>query len=210
MKSVILLVYTPVDGVIKELARDYHPNFMTAVEMIDDDFALGAEDSFNIFTTQKNSEAITSEERGRLDVIGEYHIGELINRFKPGSIVSKSIVEGNQQAPIISNTLLFGSTDGTIGIIATIDHTHYQILETLQKALNQVIKGVGGLNHDDWRAFYSDRTRDPILARRYLDGDLIESFLDLPPKDMEKVASIANLPLEDLIRLVETLSRSLH
>jgi DNA damage-binding protein 1 len=33
MKSISLLVYKPVDGVIEELARDYNPNWMTAVEV---------------------------------------------------------------------------------------------------------------------------------------------------------------------------------
>lgn len=35
---------------IEEIARDYNPNWMTAVEVLDDDIFIGAENSFNLFT----------------------------------------------------------------------------------------------------------------------------------------------------------------
>jgi DNA damage-binding protein 1 len=36
------------------MARDYNPNWMTAVEILDDDTFLGAENSFNLFVCQKD------------------------------------------------------------------------------------------------------------------------------------------------------------
>ena len=57
MKSIQLLVYKPEEGSIEVRARDYHSNWMTAVEVLDDDTYLGAENSFNLFTVRKNSEA---------------------------------------------------------------------------------------------------------------------------------------------------------
>jgi DNA damage-binding protein 1 len=44
---------------------------MSAVEILDDDIYLGAENNFNLFTVRKNSEGATDEERGRLEVVGE-------------------------------------------------------------------------------------------------------------------------------------------
>lgn len=44
-----------------QIARDYNPNWMTAVEILDDDIYIGAENSFNLFTVRKNSEATTDE-----------------------------------------------------------------------------------------------------------------------------------------------------
>jgi hypothetical protein len=42
MKSISLLLYKPVEGAgtIEEIARDYNPNWMTAVEVLDDDTYL--------------------------------------------------------------------------------------------------------------------------------------------------------------------------
>lgn len=51
-----------------ELCRDYNPNWMSAVEIIDDDTFLGAENAFNVFTCQKDSAATTDEDRQRLAV----------------------------------------------------------------------------------------------------------------------------------------------
>jgi DNA damage-binding protein 1 len=86
MKSVSLLLYKPVGSIIEEIARDYNPNWMTAVEILDDDTYIGAENSYNIFTVRKNSDATTDEDRGRLEVVGEMHLGEFINRFRHGSV----------------------------------------------------------------------------------------------------------------------------
>lgn len=46
---------------LAQIARDYNPNWMTAVEILDDDIYIGAENSFNLFTVRKNSEATTDE-----------------------------------------------------------------------------------------------------------------------------------------------------
>eukprot|EP01114_Cavostelium_apophysatum_P022802 TRINITY_DN8377_c0_g1_i1.p1 TRINITY_DN8377_c0_g1~~TRINITY_DN8377_c0_g1_i1.p1 ORF type:complete len:965 (-),score=280.18 TRINITY_DN8377_c0_g1_i1:487-3381(-) len=61
---------------IEEIARDYNSNWMTAVDVIDDDTFIGAENSFNIFTVRRNSGAATDEERSSLEVTGQYHLGE--------------------------------------------------------------------------------------------------------------------------------------
>ncbi|KAG5139673.1 hypothetical protein JHK84_033441 [Glycine max] len=67
MKSISLLIYKHEEGAIEERARDYNANWMSAVEIVDDDIYLGAENSFNLFTVRKNSEGATDEERGRLE-----------------------------------------------------------------------------------------------------------------------------------------------
>ena len=37
-----------------QIAKDCNPNWMTAIEILDDDNFLGAENSFNLFTCQKD------------------------------------------------------------------------------------------------------------------------------------------------------------
>ena len=57
---------------------------MSAVEVVDDDTFLGAENSFNLFTCQKDSAATTDEERLHLQEVGLYHLGEFVNVFRHG------------------------------------------------------------------------------------------------------------------------------
>ncbi|KAF9588985.1 hypothetical protein IFM89_017664 [Coptis chinensis] len=139
MKSINLLIYKHEEGAIEERARDHNANWMTAVEILDDDVYLGAENNFNIFTVRKNSEGATDEERGRLEVVGEYHLGEFINRFRHGSLVMRLPDSDVGQIP----TVIYGTVNGVIGVIASLPHEQYLFLEKLQSNLVKVIKGVG-------------------------------------------------------------------
>jgi len=60
---------------------------MSAVEIVDDDTFLGAENSFNVFTCQKDSAATTDEERLHLQEVGLYHLGEFVNVFRHGAFI---------------------------------------------------------------------------------------------------------------------------
>lgn len=201
MKSISLLIYKHEEGAIEERARDYNANWMSAVEILDDDIYLGAENSFNIFTVRKNSEGATDEERGRLDVVGEYHLGEFINRFRHGSLVMRLPDSDVGQIP----TAIFGSVNGVIGVIASLPHEQYVFLEKLQTSLRKVIKGVGGLSHEQWRSFNNEKKT--VEAKNFLDGDLIESFLDLNRSKMDEISKQMSVSVEELCKRVEELTR---
>ncbi|XP_078433681.1 DNA damage-binding protein 1a-like [Wolffia australiana] len=201
MKSISLLLYKHEEGAIEERARDYNANWMTAAEILDDDVYLGAENSFNLFTVRRNSEAATDEERGHLDVVGEFHLGEFVNRFRAGSLVMR--LPDSEAAQI--QTVIFGSINGVIGVVASLPQEQYAFLEKLQGCLAKVIKGVGGLSHEQWRSFNNEkRTAE---ARNFLDGDLIESFLDLSRARMLDVSTAMGVSVEDLCKRVEELTR---
>ncbi|KAK9227132.1 hypothetical protein WN943_012181 [Citrus x changshan-huyou] len=201
MKSISLLIYKHEEGAIEERARDYNANWMSAVEILDDDIYLGAENNFNLFTVRKNSEGATDEERGRLEVVGEYHLGEFVNRFRHGSLVMRLPDSDVGQIP----TVIFGTVNGVIGVIASLPHEQYLFLEKLQTNLRKVIKGVGGLNHEQWRSFNNEKKT--VDAKNFLDGDLIESFLDLSRSRMDEISKTMNVSVEELCKRVEELTR---
>lgn len=57
---------------------------MMAVEILDDETFLGCENSYNLFTVQKDSAATTEEDRRLLQDIGKFHLGESVNVFRHG------------------------------------------------------------------------------------------------------------------------------
>ncbi|KAF2317858.1 hypothetical protein GH714_041177 [Hevea brasiliensis] len=201
MKSISLLIYKHEEGAIEERARDYNANWMSAVEILDDDIYLGSENNFNLFTVRKNSEGATDEERGRLEVVGEYHLGEFVNRFRHGSLVMRLPDSDVGQIP----TVIFGSVNGVIGVIASLPHEQYIFLEKLQSNLRKVIKGVGGLSHEQWRSFNNEKKT--VDAKNFLDGDLIESFLDLSRTRMDEISKAMSVSVEELCKRVEELTR---
>eukprot|EP01112_Ceratiomyxa_fruticulosa_P020970 TRINITY_DN7283_c0_g1_i2.p1 TRINITY_DN7283_c0_g1~~TRINITY_DN7283_c0_g1_i2.p1 ORF type:complete len:1042 (-),score=227.88 TRINITY_DN7283_c0_g1_i2:442-3567(-) len=135
MKSISLLVYKPVESQIEEIARDFSGNWMTCIEALDDDTFIGAENSMNLFTVRKNSEAASDEERARLDTIGEFHLGELVNRFRVGSLV----MQQPDSTPL--PTLLFGTVNGALGVVASLNQESFEFFKKLQDGLRKVVKG---------------------------------------------------------------------
>ncbi|KAK9843115.1 hypothetical protein WJX74_007214 [Apatococcus lobatus] len=203
MKSMQLLMYKPEDGKLEVRARDFHSNWMTAVEVLDDDKYIGAENSYNLFTVRKNSDAAADEERGRLEETGSFHLGDFVNTFRHGSLVMRLPDSEAAQIP----TLIFGTVSGTIGVIASLNKQQFLFFEKLQGCLRKVIKGVGGFDHAHWRSFHSERTTQE--CRNFVDGDLIEQFLDLDPHKVEAVAKDmgSNITGEDLIKAVEEMAQ---
>ncbi|KAL6499676.1 DNA damage-binding protein 1a [Orobanche gracilis] len=197
MKSISLLIYKREEGAFEERGRDYNANWMSAVEILDDDVYLGAENSFNLFTVHKNSES----EWGHLKVVGEYHLGEIVNRFQHGSLVTRFLDSDVGQIP----TVIFGTINGVIGVIASLPHEQYVFLEKLQSNLRKAISGVGGLSHEEWRSF--NNVRKTVKHSNFLDGDLIESFLDLNRSKMDEVSKALDVSVEELCMRVDELTR---
>ena len=141
----------------------------------------------------------------RLQVMGQFHLGDFVNRIRPGSLVMKMPDSEVAKVP----TMLFGTINGTIGVIASLPMEQYNLLLNLQEAMRKVVKGVGGLNHGEWRAFATPLMKTNADSNGFIDGDLIEQLLDLKPDSLEAVlAEMSPAPDADVIlRLVEDLAR---
>jgi DNA damage-binding protein 1 len=180
----------PGQGVIEEQAHDCNTNWMTAVEILEDGMYLGAENCY------------TDDDRGGgLQVVGRYHLGELVNRFRHGSLIIQLPDGEGNQVP----TVVFGTVNGVIGLIASLPNEQFLFLQKLQQLLVKVIKGVGGCGHERWRSFHNHQKT--MNAHNFLDGDLIESFLDLGRQNMENVANSLDVSVENLCTQIEELTR---
>lgn len=61
----------------------------------------------------------------------------------------------------------------------------FEFLSDLERSLAFVIKGVGKIKHQFWRSYHTEIRTEPCTS--FVDGDLIESFLDLSKSDMTSV-----------------------
>uniref|UniRef100_A0A8C1WSW9 DNA damage-binding protein 1 n=1 Tax=Cyprinus carpio TaxID=7962 RepID=A0A8C1WSW9_CYPCA len=211
MRSVLLLAYKSMEGSFEEIARDFNPNWMSAVEILDDDNFLGAENAFNLFVCQKDSAATTDEERQHLQEVGLFHLGEFVNVFSHGSLVLQNL--GESSTPT-QGSVLFGTVNGMIGLVTSLSEGWYSLLLDLQIRLNKVIKSVGKIDAT-WRSFHTERKTEQ--ATGFIDGDLIESFLDLGRAKMQEVVSTLQIDdgsgmkreatVDEVIKIVEELTR---
>ncbi|KAJ7985733.1 hypothetical protein DPEC_G00343530 [Dallia pectoralis] len=216
MRSVLLLAYKPMEGNFEEIARDFNPNWMSAVEILDDDNFLGAENAFNLFVCQKDSAATTDEERQHLQEVGVFHLGEFVNVFSHGSLVLQNL--GESSTPT-QGSVLFGTVNGMIGLVTSLSEGWYSLLLDLQNRLNKVIKSVGKIEHSLYpfglMSFHTERKTEQ--AAGFIDGDLIESFLDLGRAKMQEVVSTLQIDdgsgmkreatVDEVIKIVEELTR---
>ncbi|KAF9543117.1 DNA damage-binding protein 1a [Mortierella hygrophila] len=205
LMSMTLLRYT--DKKITEIARDSSMDMLTALEAIDDETFIASDNASSLFTLVKNTETTSEDEAKRLQWSGGWHLGDQINRFKHGSLVMTN-QEGD--APAIPK-LLFGTVSGAIGVVATLTADKYELLHKLETNLSKVIRGVGGLDHTKWRQFRSDQRTLP--STNFVDGDLIELFLDLTEDEVNKVmmgsegGEAIDVPVTEVTKLIEELSR---
>lgn len=184
MRSMTLLQYKQMEGSFEEIARDYEPNWMTATEIIDDDNFLGAENSSNLFICQKDSAATTDEERQQMPEVAQFHLGDMVNVFRHGSLVMQNI--GERTTPT-TGCILYGTVSGAIGLVTQLTPEFYEFLHNLEERLSHTIKSVGKIEHSFWRSFYTDMKTEPCDG--FIDGDLVESFLDLGREKMNEVAA---------------------
>jgi DNA damage-binding protein 1 len=227
MRSISLVQYFPQHQTLEEIARDFNVNWTTAIEMLTDSIYLGAENWNNFFCLRRNTASSNEEVRCRLDTVGEYHFGEMCNKFRSGSLVmpvsasanssSKSLSRRNRplspskknesMSPVkaISNSnyirrpvvvtgsqTLFGTTNGTLGIVLGMDAGTAAFFSALERAMAnpKVIRPIGDFLHSQYRACHAERRIHP--AHGFVDGDLIESFLDLDRITMEAVVTEMN------------------
>ena len=134
-------------------------------------------------------------------VVGEYHLGEFVNTIRHGSLVMRLPDSEASKIP----TTIFGTTNGVIGVVASLPQELFSFLNRLQNALTKTVKGVGGLSHEEWRSFSNERKT--CEAKNFVDGDLIESFLELTQPKMAEVAERMGAPIEEITRKVEELTR---
>ena len=57
----------------------------------------------------------------------------------------------------------------------------------LQNRMRKTIRSVGKIPHASWRSFYNERKTEPMEG--FIDGDLVETFLDLDRPIMEEIVT---------------------
>ncbi len=63
-----------------------------------------------------------------VQMVGQYHLGEFVNKFRHGCLVMK--LPDSEAATI--PTVLFGTINGTIGVLASLPQEQFKFMERLQ------------------------------------------------------------------------------
>lgn len=143
--------------------------------------------------------------------VAQFHLGDMVNVFRHGSLVMQSI--GERTTPT-SGCILYGTVSGAIGLVTQLTPEFYEFLHNLEERLSHTIKSVGKIEHSFWRSFHTEMKTEPCDG--FIDGDLVESFLDLNREKMKEVAGGLHIEIDgtkreatvdDIIKIVEDLTR---
>mmetsp|Transcript_23300 Transcript_23300/g.66027 ORF Transcript_23300/g.66027 Transcript_23300/m.66027 type:complete len:840 (-) Transcript_23300:132-2651(-) len=91
---------------------------------------------------------------------------------------------------VIGSQTIFGTVDGTLGCILGLDGPTAAFFACLERSMQRIIKPIGGFSHQHFRAITDDKRHYP--SHGFVDGDMIESFMDLDGPIMQRVVMQMN------------------
>eukprot|EP01064_Diplonema_japonicum_P014679 TRINITY_DN2235_c0_g2_i4.p1 TRINITY_DN2235_c0_g2~~TRINITY_DN2235_c0_g2_i4.p1 ORF type:complete len:1041 (+),score=143.10 TRINITY_DN2235_c0_g2_i4:312-3434(+) len=197
-RSVSLFCYKAVDSSFEEVAYDQktrNGTLMDAVIEDDDTFLLA--DYTSLVTLSQ------SEDR-RLVTSGKINLGNTVNVFRKGTLIhqeastSHNVPHGHQYAdpattlPIdTSRSWIFGTVNGAFGIATPLSASQFAFLDTIQQAI--INESIGTLEYQQWRTAKDRKCVE--LPFNYIDGEVIEMFVNIPSKQQETIVKKVNATL---------------
>ncbi|KAI1853125.1 hypothetical protein JX266_001831 [Neoarthrinium moseri] len=203
MKSVTLVKFTPYTGdeppKLQEIARHHHAAWSTTVSHVEESSWLQSDANGNLMILNPNKEGVTEEDKKRMDITSEINLGEMVNRIR------KITVDSSENAVVVPKAFL-GTVEGGIYLFGLIAPRYLDLLIRFQTNLASTVQCIGGLGFNQYRSFRNEQ-REGAAPFRFVDGELIERFLDVDEEIQEQICTGLGPDVETMRNLVEELKR---
>ncbi|TKA76631.1 hypothetical protein B0A55_04925 [Friedmanniomyces simplex] len=205
MKSVSLLQYTPgragAPDSLGEIARHFETLWGTAVANVAENTYLASDAEGNLVVLQHDINGYSDEDKRRLRPVSEMLLGEMVNRIRPIT------VQPSPNALVIPRAFL-ATVEGGVYLFCLIAPGHQDTLMRLQTLLAERVVSPGHVPFAKWRGFRSQvRDAGEEGPTRFVDGELVERFLDGSQEVQEEVAGELGRSVEEVRGWVEGLRR---
>ena len=222
MSSLKLLLYKSRDtqhsipALLEQIACDYTCHSVSTSLPLSSDTYLAADNSFNIYILKRNyDDGITDEEKSQLITVGRMYTGERINCILNGSIVqlmshddtNTNLQHYNITDTVVQPTHIYCTVSGCIGVLAPLTKSQFQLLTQLEDYILNNIQSIGGFSHTEYKSFHIELQNKTITRSGFIDGDLIEQYLDLSNELQDKIANQCQVPRSELNTFIEQLTR---
>ncbi|KAL8811233.1 MAG: hypothetical protein Q9200_001960 [Gallowayella weberi] len=206
MKSVSVVSYTRPTSpgsshTLIETARHFQTVWATAVAHVDEHTWLESDAEGNVMVLKQNVGGMTPDDQRQLQTISEIRLGEMVNR------IQKVEVESSSCAVVLPRAFM-GTVDGSIYLFALITPSKQDLLMRLQQAIASRVQSPGNVPFNTYRAFRNS-VRQSDEPFRFVDGELVEKFLDCPAGLQERICEEvgAQADVEEVRAMVEGLRR---
>lgn len=205
MKSVSLVEYTQgragLPSTLSEVARHYETMWGTAIANVADNTYLEADAEGNLIVLQRDVTSYSEDDKRHLRVTSEMLLGEMVNRIR------RIDVQPTPNATVIPRAFL-ATVDGSIYLFALIAPGKQDLLIRMQGKMAELVKSPGHVAFNRFRGFRSGvRDMGDDGPNRFVDGELIEAFLDLGGDVQEKIVEGLDVEVEEVRGMVEGLRR---
>lgn len=205
MKSLSLVQYTKGSAgssdTLKEIGRHFDTLWGTAVANVANDTYLESDAEGNLVVLSHNVNGFTPDDRRRLQVTSEMLLGEMVNRIR------RIDVTPTPGAIVIPRAFL-ATVEGSIYLFALIAPGKQNLLMSMQTKMAELVKSPGGVSFTKYRGF-KNQVRDEGRngPSRFVDGELIEQFLDCSDAVQEEIVKGLEVDVEEMRSMVESLRR---
>ncbi|KFA77928.1 hypothetical protein S40288_02544 [Stachybotrys chartarum IBT 40288] len=184
---------------LEEKARHYQPGWATALCHLNGNNWLEADAQGNLLVLRWNEDAPTKLDQSRIEITSEMNIGEQINRIRTFRVPTS-------ENAVVTPMAFLGSVEGALYLFGEISASYQNLLLEFQTRIKEHVQAPGGLDFNLWRAFRNP-AREGEEPFRFVDGEMIERFLDMDEGKQELVCERLGPSVEDMRNIVEDLRR---
>ena len=224
-KSIILYRYDIINDKLKEMSRNSNLTWVYNIEQCQKDLLYITDIDNNIITLKKLSKIKNEKEKIKLDQVSNFNFGERITTLMSTEVQNKNlfsltsyadsedILEENKNNKIITGNdnvqvTYFGTMEGTVGYIISLNKHVYEFLYFLQELLIKKTNMIGNFDYKMWRSFKDGY--NVIESKGYIEADIIKEFLNYDDDYKKMILKELNFPwkksVKEVVNIIETLN----
>lgn len=206
MKSLSLVQHTlnPASGqpdTLTEVARHFDTVWGTATASIGENLYLESDAEGNLFVLERDVKGFSKEDRRRLRVTSEMLLGEMVNRIRPVDVTASA-------GAVVVPKAFLATVEGSIYLFGLIAKDYQDLLMRLQGEIAGRVRSPGGVGFGKFRGVKTQvRDMGEEGPGRFVDGEVVEGFLDMQESVQGDVAGVLGVQVEELRGIVEGLRR---
>ena len=227
-RSVVLYSYDVNNDKLNEMCRDYNLTWVYGISQIKNNLLYISDIDGNIITLEKNNQPKSDQEKFKFERKAYFNLGERINslittniknrklfllsseNYKYDSInINENYEENNSDEDEIKVTY-FGTLEGSLGIIISLNKEIFDFLKALQNLILNKVHNNGNFNYQKYRSFKDGFTLK--TSKGFIEGKIIEDFLNFDEAYKINLITELNYPwnksFNDIINIIEVLSKS--
>ncbi len=213
---------------LQEMSRHFASLWSSAAAVLQEDEWVVADMEGNLITLRQNRGDSSEEIQRRLEVTGEFRLGEVVNKIVPlatptpqksrdttmtdadGSAAARGGGLGQDSAkskaqarvgPLVSPRAFAATVEGAIYMLASINPAYQNVLLLLQSALATRVQAPGYMPWSKFRSWKTEAVEkdEPF---RFVDGEMLEqALLALDDAELQALLREGGLAAEDSLNV---------